>query len=499
MSYSPVYLTSDIRAIEVAAQAAPDAPRLMERAGLAAAEYARKVMNERARSVLVVAGPGNNGGDAFEVAVHLKRWFFRVEVLFTGDRGKLSADACGALAKWQAAGGALLSEYPDPVQSSRGVDFIVDGLFGIGLVRALEGDYALLIEKINRSGVPILALDLPSGINADTGAVMGTAVRAAHTVTFIALKPGLLTLDGPDHCGTLDVNTLQLDCEALKCAQGRLLSGETLVHALAPRPRNFHKGQAGNVVVLGGANGMVGAALLAGRAALKCGAGRVYVGLLDDNDPQVDNVQPELMLRRRDEVPLDDAVIASGPGLGQSAEAGALLRRSLGLPAPLVLDADALNMIAADPALASAVRNRTAGTVMTPHPAEAARLLGASTREIQADRIAAACSLAVRYGAFVALKGNGTVIAAPEGEWWINPSGHPGMASAGMGDALTGMIASLIAQGATPLAALLAAVWLHGAAGDAVAARNQGPLGTIASDVIDQARLLLNRDLATRH
>ena len=489
--FAPIYTTGQVRALEQAATRLPEAPRLMERAGLAAAERARSIMGDTHRGVLVVAGPGNNGGDAFEVAAHLKRWFYRVTVVFAGDRGKLSDDAAAALAKWRTAGGDLATAVPD-----RGRwDLVVDGLFGIGLQRALAGGHAELVERINALGAPVLALDIPSGINADTGAVMGCAVRADHTITFIGLKPGLLTLDGPDHCGMLRVDALRLEPESLHAPQGRLLDESVLARALRPRPRNLHKGLAGNIAVLGGSTGMVGAAILAGRAALKSGAGRVYLALLGEPPPDVDFVQPELMLRTPEALRGSDAmtVIAAGPGMGKGEAAKQALRLALESSCTLVLDADALNLLGEDSGIGKSAATRKAATLLTPHPAEAARLLDSSTREVQSDRIAAALAIARRYRAPVALKGNGTIVAAPEGEWWINPTGNAGMAAAGMGDALTGLIAGLIAQGAEPLAALHAGVWLHGAAGDAVARSNGGPLGLTASELIDQARSILHR------
>ena len=495
MSLAPIYFSAGIRTLEALALKLPDAPRLMERAGLAAAREVQTMLGERGRRVLVAAGPGNNGGDAFELAAHLKAWFYRVDLVFIGDAGKFSADAAQALRKWHEAGGRESGKLPDAPGIARNYDLIVDGLFGIGLARALEDRYAVAVEAINQSGRPVFALDIPSGVNSDTGAVMGCAVRAARTLTFIALKPGLLTLDGPDHCGQLSVDTLGLEVEPLCAPQGRRLDAAILRDALARRARNFHKGNAGDVAILGGAAGMVGAALLAGRAALHCGAGRVHVGLIDEAAPRVDPGQPELMLRRAKDLALAATVVAAGPGMGQDGIAGTSLAAAIGATCPLILDADALNLIAADAALAAAVAARSCASLLTPHPAEAARLLATNTREIQADRIAAALRISRRFKAAVALKGNGTVIAAPDGRWWINSSGHPGMASAGMGDALTGIAASLIAQGAEPLTGLCAAVWLHGAAGDALAAKHGGPLGTLAGDIGAAARLLLNQHL----
>jgi len=501
----PVCLTEEIRAIERGAAAriaavapgdtpGPHGPSLMERAGLAAAEYARELLGENGRSVLVLAGPGNNGGDAFEVATHLKRWFYRVEVVFAGDEHRLSGDALRALRKWRECGGNTYAAPPAALRP----DLVVDGLFGIGLTRALEGSYAELIAAINRLTAPKLALDIASGINADTGALMGTALRATHTITFIALKPGLLTLDGPDCCGRIRVADLGLDVRAMPECKGATTAAGCVRQALAPRPHNFHKGNAGSVGVLGGSYGMVGAAVLAGRAALKLGAGKVFLGLLSDHPPDLDYDQPELMLRTPREL-LEAGMIsafAAGPGMGTAKSAEQLLREVLEANVPLVLDADALNLIAASKTLQARLPKRSAACVLTPHPAEAGRLLGCTTAAVQADRLKAAIELARRYRAVAVLKGNGSIIASPDANWLINTSGNPGMASAGMGDVLTGMIASLLAQGANPPAAATAAVWLHGAAADALANSGQGPIGISASEVIDEARRLLNRELA---
>jgi hydroxyethylthiazole kinase-like uncharacterized protein yjeF len=483
---TPIYSARAIRAIEARASGA----RLMERAGLAAAERARTLCGDTAKAILVVAGPGNNGGDAFEVAVHLKRWFFRVAVVFAGERDRLPGDARRALGKWEDAGGTLLDAVPEPARFG----LVVDGLFGIGLKRPIEGRHRTLVERLNALRVPILSLDAPSGIDADTGAVMGCAVRATRTLTFIAYKPGLLTLDGPDHCGELEVDTLGLEPPALLEPEGALLDADILAAAVAPRPRNFHKGRAGTVGVLGGASGMVGAAVIAGRAALRCGAGRALLGLLTPRPPYVDYAHPELMLRKPTAL-LEEGVVdvlVAGPGMGKADSSAKLLRAALAAPLPLILDADALNLIGASPALAAATAKRAAATLMTPHPAEAARLLGESTRAVQSDRVAAARAIAERYRSVALLKGNGSVIAEPGGRYWVNPTGNPGMASAGMGDALAGIVAALCAQGAAPRDALLAGAWLHGAAADALVAAGSGPVGITASEVIDSARALLN-------
>ena len=483
-----MYRTAEIRDIEAAALNASPAPALMERAGRAAAQIARDVAADRGRGVLVIAGPGNNGGDAFVVARHLKAWWLKVDVVFAGDQAALAADAKIALAAWRECGGSTLERIPANVRW----DLVIDGLFGIGLKRDLDGKYAELVAAINRLGIPVLALDVPSGLDADTGRVCGCAIRADHTVTFIGLKPGLLTLQGPDHCGEIHLCTLDLDLPAA-AARGAIIGADILQSALPARRANSHKGDYGIVGILGGAPGMVGAALLAGRAALQLGAGRIYLGLLAADGLGYDPAQPELMLRPAHEILRLEHLncLAIGPGLGQSPEAHRLVTATLQSKEPVVLDADALNLLAADAGLQQLISQRSAPTVLTPHPAEAARLLACSTAEIQTDRIAAAGEIAARYKSAVVLKGAGSVCAMPDGKWFINTSGNPGMASAGMGDVLSGLIAALLAQGADARTALLAGVHLHGAAGDALAA-GHGQIGMTASECITAARKLFN-------
>ncbi len=487
---TPVYLTAEVRRIETAAAALPDHPQLMERAGLAAAQLARELSGGTGKPVLMLAGPGNNGGDAFVIARHLRQWWFNVSVVFAGDEKKLSPDAAGALAAWRAAGGTLL----DAIPSQQDWSLIVDGLFGIGLQRDVDGRHAELIAAANLSGVPILAVDVPSGLESDSGRVLGCAIRAQHTITFIGLKPGLLTLAGPDYCGNIHLHTLDLDVPALLPAHGAVVGSAVLGAALKPRTRNAHKGDFGSVGIIGGAHGMVGAALLAGRAALKLGAGRVYVGLIADDAPLLDPNQPELMLRAADEVlKLDHLTcLAIGPGLGLSPDAAVYLRHALAMPLPLIIDADGLNLVASDDKLKVILKQRDAPSLLTPHPAEAARLLNCDTRDIQHDRIAAARKIAQELNCGVVLKGVGSICAMPDQSWAINTSGNPGMASAGMGDVLTGMIAALLAQGTDARTALQASVWLHGAAADTCVAAGAGPVGLTASEVLNMARELAN-------
>jgi hydroxyethylthiazole kinase-like uncharacterized protein yjeF len=379
---------------------------------------------------------------------------------------------------------------------------IIDGLFGIGLTRAAEGSYAELIAAANRLAerdhCPLLALDCPSGLNADSGQTLGATISASQTITFIAHKPGLLTADGPDHCGEIRLADLDLAAGNDFPADGHLVSRADFSPWLTPRQRNSHKGSFGSAGILGGSKTMLGAALLAGRAALKLGSGLVYLGLLDPELPSVDLLQPELMLRRADTLLQTDLrALACGPGLGRSGEAIRLLEQALQSPLPLVLDADALNILATDGRLDGNLYHRIAPVILTPHPAEAARLLACSIREVQTDRIKAARELAKRYHCSVALKGCGTIIATVDGDWWINSTGNPGMATAGMGDVLTGMITALLAQGWPAVPALLAAVHLHGAAADRLVADGNGPIGLTAGEVSDAARQIFNEWVGT--
>lgn len=488
--FTPVYLTREIREIEAAVASAPDAPNLMERAGLAAGELARELVPGKGYTVLVLAGPGNNGGDAFVIARHLKGWWFDVSVVLRGDAARLSPDAAQALRAWQDAGGATLADLP----IGRRWDLVIDGLFGIGLQREVSGAYLELVRFMNAQRAPVLAVDIPSGLESDTGRILGDAVRAAHTVTFIGLKPGLLTRDGPDCCGSVHLRTLDLDTSAIERPSAWLVNERIVATTLPPRPRNSHKGLFGDVAIIGGAEGMVGAALLAGRAALRIGAGRVYCGLLAAAAPQVDVTQPELMLRSPGSLLTADraGALVVGPGLGTSSDAAALVKAALETSLPLLLDADALNLVAGEPDLQGVLAGRGAPTILTPHPAEAARLLGHGTGDVQADRVPSALELATRYGCACVLKGAGSICAFPDATWYVNPTGNPGMAAAGMGDVLSGLIGGLLAQGAELRSATLCGVYLHGAAADLCVLRRIGPIGLAASEVTDAAREILN-------
>ena len=490
MQTIPVFQVNQVRLVEEWAFSQDPPPPLMERAGRATAELVRSLAPDNARRILVLAGPGNNGGDAFVAARYLKQWWFDVRVVFTGNAAKLQDDARAAHDAWHNAGGTM----SDSIPAAFDWHLAIDGLFGIGLQRDLDERHTALVHELNQSDLPVVAIDVPSGLDADSGQVLGAAVRATRTITFLGLKAGLLTGDGPDHTGEIHLEALGIDNPPLPDGHGYLIGDEVIAAALPPRTRNVHKGRFGDVIVIGGATGMVGAALLAGRSALKLGAGRVLVGLLGEGPP-VDFVQPDLMLRSVEDLLEREAIGAAviGPGLGQSDAALHALSKALRIDAPIVLDADALNLVATSRGLKAALQQRDQPALLTPHPAEAARLLGVETPLIQDDRIAAAQDLAAEFDAAVVLKGCGSVCALPEGTWCINTSGNPGMATAGMGDVLSGILGALLAQGAPAHSALLAGVHVHGLAADQLVSAGIGPVGLTASETIEAARSVWNR------
>ncbi len=459
----PLFTAADIRAVDRDwATAHPTRP-LMESAGAAVAELAGMKAGESGEPVLVLAGPGNNGGDALVTARHLRAHGARVIVASRADPGRLPADAARAWRAWHDDGGAVQPGLPE----SRRFSLVIDGLFGVGLARDVGNEDARWIAHVNGLACPRLAIDVPSGLDSDSGRVRGAAVRADHTLTFIGLKPGLLTTDGPDHAGELHLDTLAIEPAMLPRTAGTALTQLEDRHRLPPRARNSHKGTYGHVGIVGGDTGTVGAALIAGRAALRQGTGSVTVGALDARIA-VDYGEPRLMFGPPETLAamkLD--ALAIGPGLGQRPLARTLVESALAAACPLVLDADALNLLADDADLARRAAGRTAPLLLTPHPGEAARLLGMTPRTVQANRIDAAQRLSAQYRAHVALKGAGTIVAHPDGRYAINTTGGPWLAQAGSGDRLTGMVAALLAQGMLAGDALEAAVWLHGRA-DAV-------------------------------
>lgn len=448
----PLFDVAATRAIERAGAAALPPHGLMQRAGLAAARLALAIA-PHARTVWIACGPGNNGGDGMEAALHLHRWGKAVVLTLAGDASALPPDAAAAWARCRQAG---LEPAQHPPESW---DLCVDALLGIGGARPLHGQLAALAARMQQAPTPVLAVDVPSGLPADTGAIAG--VRATHTLALLTLKPGLFTGMGRDAAGAVWFDDLGV---AASQAPSAWLAGPPSAQR---RAHASHKGSYGDVAVVGGAPGMGGAAVLAATGALHAGAGRVFLGLLDPDTGAMAAVRPELMVRDWRALPLEDLTVACGCGGGEAI--AAVLPQILLRSARLVLDADGLNAVAADAALQAAVQQRSARmapTLLTPHPLEAARMLGTTTPQVQADRLAAAQQLAARFGCAVVLKGSGTVIAAPGEVPRINATGNARLASGGTGDVLAGFAAALLAAGNAAFASGCTAVFRHGAVAD---------------------------------
>ena len=443
---------------------------LMRRAGTAVARLALAVA-PHAQRIWVYAGPGNNGGDGLDAAIHLRAAGKNVTVRLLGEEARLPADASDALARARAAGVAIASDAPALLEPG---DLAIDALLGVGASRAPEGPLAAAVAELNALRCAVLAIDLPSGLHPGTGQRLGTdAVRAQHTLSLLSLKPGLFTALGRDHAGVVWLDDLGV--EAPDPPDAWLLGSQ--VDKTPPRSHAQHKGSFGDVAVIGGAPGMNGAALLAARAAHAAGAGRVYVSMLDEHAPQHDLLRPELTFRaawwKSAEAVLARSTVVCGCGGGTAVREA--LPRLLSAAGRLVLDADSLNTIANDATLQALLRARASRarfTVLTPHPLEAARLLGTDAREVQADRLAAAQQLAERFASVVLLKGSGSVIAVPGQPPCINPTGNAALATAGTGDVLAGWLGGGWAQRpeSEELDAARNAAWSaayrHGAAAD---------------------------------
>jgi hydroxyethylthiazole kinase-like uncharacterized protein yjeF len=460
---------------------------LMQRAAAACWRELRERWGQGVR-IAVVCGSGNNGGDGYEIARLARRAQHEVAVVQVG-AAPSTGDAVTARQNWLADGGRIAAGLNEALGAA---DVIVDALFGIGLSRAPAGAAADAIAAINlahRRGVAVLAVDVPSGLDATSGRIYGDAVRADLTLTFIGDKLGLRTGHGPDCCGDVVVDHLQLPPalhDGVAPVATSILRAD-LGRWLPARRRGAHKGDHGHVLIVGGDHGMMGAALLAGRAALRCGAGLVSVATRGAHVAAMTAAQPELMCHAVESVaalgPLLEraGVVAIGPGLGQDAWGATLLARVLQAKLPLLLDADALNLLALEPA-------QRAEWILTPHPGEAARLLGTSSAAVQDARARTAAALRERYGGVAVLKGAGTLI---QGEMlWLCPFGNPGMAVGGMGDVLSGVIAALRAQGLAAEDAARAGVALHALAGDQAAVG--GERGLLPGDLLEPLRELAN-------
>lgn len=485
----PLYDVATARAIDRAAQVALHLSEygLMQRAGAAAWRVLARHWPQ-ARRIGIVCGPGNNGGDGYVLARLARAGGCEVFVLRLPDGEPRGETAQAAAQAWREAGGEV-QVFDGTLPAA---DLWVDALFGIGLARPPVGSARTLIEAVNAAGADVFALDVPSGVDADSGHVPGVAIRAARTLTFLVDKRGLHAGAALDRVGALEVDDLGVP-ESVVAAHppaARRVRADALAHWLPPRDADSHKGDFGHVLCVGGEHGTAGAIALAAEAALRAGAGLVSVATRAAHVAMLLARRPELMVRGVEESAefatacARANVLAVGPGLGTGEWGRALLEAALASGKPLVLDADALNLLASSPCAAP-------DAVLTPHPGEAGRLLGISTTEVQSDRFAAVTRLSAKFDAVVVLKGAGTLVAAPGELPVVIAAGNPGMASGGMGDVLTGVIAALRAQGLGAFAAAVCGALLHAAAGDAAAAAG-GPRGLLASDLFPHLRRLAN-------
>jgi len=490
-----LYTVAQIRAIEQAALDNLPAGTLMQRAGKAVADaaLAQLAQDTSNRHILIAAGPGNNGGDALVAGLELAMHGVRISIVMPIAPDTLSQDAKSALDN---AKSTLISFIElTSLRDDQEWDLAIDGLFGIGLTRAVQGEFRALVNYLNSLSCPVLAIDVPSGLNADQGNLIGPdgiAVKASTTITFIANKPGLHTLNGRDVAGTVMVNDLDIARNLFKEPVAKLNRPELFSSSIHPRLHASHKGSHGDLFVVGGASGMAGAVLLAARAGAMTGAGRVFAGFLD-TAPPFDPVHLELMCRSAASLQPTRGAILVGPGMGMSSEANELLSRMLSTELALVIDADALNLLAVEPGLQQRLIHRRAATLLTPHPLEAARLLEIPVEEIQKDRLDAAKKLATKFQSVVILKGSRTVIANFDNSIVINTTGNPALATAGTGDILAGLCGSLLAQQWPVWDAALAAVWIHGDAADRMVKEGIGPIGITAPELLPYLRKSLNQ------
>lgn len=482
---------------------------LMESAGRGATRcFLERVYVEGGR-VGVIAGRGNNGGDGFVMARYLAQQHIDVEIFLLATKERVGGDAETNLELIQQMripiiempdAKALAAHYPRMQQK----DYWIDAIFGTGLNADVRGHYRDAIEFINNQGRPIFAVDIPSGLNADTGQCCGTAIRASATATFGFAKIGHLIQSGIDHCGAVDIIDIGIPAaiaESIPTGQSqmgqKLITGRT-IHRMIPKRRpDSHKGDTGHALVIAASPGKTGAAAMAATAALRVGAGLVTLAIPQNLNPQLETLVVEAMTLPLPDTPngalaeaafdaiaeasQDKRCIAIGPGLGTDSETQSLIHRVVQTsPLPIVIDADGLNSLVDHLDL---LTQRQAATIITPHPGEMARLMGCTSRQVQADRVTAARELAKQHHIHVILKGARTVISDPDGSVWINPTGNPGMASGGMGDVLTGAVTGLLAQGCSPLNASVAAVYLHGLAADMLAADT--PTGFLATEVMN--------------
>ena len=460
---------------------------LMTRAGQAALD-AVSCKNSDAQRWQVICGSGNNGGDGYVVARLAAEKGIAVSVLAMSPPENLSGDAATAHMDFAALGG-VVAKYDGALDTE--AELLVDGLLGSGLERELEGRYADVVVAMNAHPAPVVALDIPSGLHGDSGKVLGSAVHATMTVTFVGLKAGLFLDSGPELAGEIVYDGLGIpaECRAAERAMLRRIDDQMISRALPRRPRGAHKGNFGHVLIVGGGPGMPGAVRLCGEAALCSGAGLVSIATHPQHSDTISATRPELMCHAiQTAADLESllaraTMVAVGPGLGRCHWAQAMLDAVLDSALPMVADADALNLLAGRGV-------HRDDWILTPHPGEAARLLAQDTATVQADRVAALASLRVGAGGVVVLKGAGTLVSSVDGPPWLCSAGNPGMASPGMGDVLSGIIAALRAQGLPSELAATVGVQVHAKAGDSAA--RQGERGLLASDLIAEIRHWVN-------
>ncbi len=491
-----LYSTTQIRCAELHAQAGLEPLALMVRAARAISDACASEARMLSPNTPIIAmvGPGNNGGDALLAAIDLRGRGFNTQALVLQPEPIGSSDAATALAAARRADLPLLSAFPD---IAMGQVLFIDGLFGIGLSRPIEGRAAQWVTALNSQPSSVIAIDIPSGINADTGAVVGghrgLAVRARRTLTFIGDKPGLRTGPGRAHAGEVQVESL----EVAPSSPGGTLVAEPEARLLAAplaRSPDSHKGHFGHVGIIGGSAGMRGAALLAALGAQRCGAGKVSVGSPDGWRPDP-NLHPQLIALPASAINASayDAWVI-GCGMGQSPRAQSVLRQLIHRSdSPWVIDADALNLLATDALLAATLCNKIIPVILTPHPLEAARLLGITTDRVQADRVAHARQIASRFRSIVVLKGAGSVCAHPDGRWAIIDAGSPSLATAGTGDVLAGVIGGLLAQGLAPAQAACLGAYVHGQAAELFDQTAPGIMGLAAGDLPPWVAKALNK------
>src|SRR5437867_964564 len=504
----PVFTAAEMRALDARAIETLNipGPRLMENAGRgAAAVMAREWAPVRDRRILVLCGKGNNGGDGFVVARHLKAKGARPRVLLIGLRAEVTGDARQALGRWR---GKVEEVHDDAglatvARALAEADLVVDALLGTGLTGPARSLTAQVIEQINRStarsGVPVVSLDLPSGLGSDSGALLGHTVRATLTSTFAGLKRSLRLQPAAEYAGRVVVVPIGVpDVEVARGVSTFLLAESDIRPLFPPRPVEAHKGTYGHLLVIAGSVGKTGAAALAGRSALRSGVGLCTVATPASQQPIVAGFSMETMaepiaetasqslaVKAREhlvELGMQRDAVALGPGISLDTETQALARALVAeVPRPMVVDADALSALASHLDL---LGQAPAPRILTPHPGEMARMLGLAIAQVQGDRIETVRRFCLEHRVHLVLKGARSVLGSPDGRVFIDPTGNPGMATGGSGDVLTGMIGAFLARRFDPLAALQAGCYLHGLAGD-LAAADRGEEGLVAGDIID--------------